>query len=75
MLTEADPKDCTLDSAGIGRRIRNARIEKHKTQEDVGAHYGCTSVHICNVENEKTVFRWNSCGRYVCIWISAWILL
>ena len=33
MLTEADPKDYTLDSAGIGRRIRNARIEKHKTQE------------------------------------------
>ena len=53
MLTEADPKDYTLDSAGIGRRIRNARIEKHKTQEDVGAHCGCTSVHICNVENGK----------------------
>ena len=53
MLTEADPKDYTLDSAGIGRRIRNARMEKHKTQEDVGAHCGCTSVHICNVENGK----------------------
>ena len=53
MLTEADPKDYTLDSAGIGRRIRNARIEKHKTQEDVGTHCGCTSVHICNVENGK----------------------
>ena len=53
MLTEADPKDYTLDSAGIGRRIRNSRIEKHKTQEDVGAHCGCTSVHICNVENGK----------------------
>ena len=53
MLTEAAPKDYTLDSAGIGRRIRNARIEKHKTQEDVGAHCGCTSVHICNVENGK----------------------
>jgi len=53
MLTEADPKDYTLDSAGIGRRIRNARIEKHKTQEDVGSHCGCTSVHICNVENGK----------------------
>ena len=53
MLTAVDPKDYTLDSAGIGRRIRNARIEKHKTQEDVGAHCGCTSVHICNVENGK----------------------
>ena len=53
MLTETDPKDYTLDSAGIGRRIRNARIKKHKTQEDVGAHCGCTSVHICNVENGK----------------------
>ena len=28
-------------------------MEKHKTQEDVGAHCGCTSVHICNVENGK----------------------
>ena len=53
MLTETRLDQCSLDSAGIGKRVREARREKKVTQEDLAEMCGCTPTHICNIENGK----------------------
>ncbi len=42
-----------LDSAMIGKRIRNVRKAKGLTQEQLAEWCGCTSTHISNIENGK----------------------
>ena len=53
MLKESDIDKYTLDSVLIGKRIRSARKEKRRTQEELAEHCGCTPTHICNIENGK----------------------
>ena len=53
MLTETRLDQCSLDSAGIGKRVREARREKKVTQEDLAEMCGCTPTHICNIESGK----------------------
>lgn len=53
MLTTAEIKQCSLDTALIGKRGKKARKEKHQTQEYLAGLCDCTPTHICNIENGK----------------------
>ncbi len=46
-------KDCAIDSALVGMRIKEARKSIHITQEQLAGLCGCTTTHICNIENGK----------------------
>ncbi|MDD6023084.1 MAG: helix-turn-helix transcriptional regulator [Oscillospiraceae bacterium] len=53
MLTTAEMEQCSLDTALIGKRIKQARKAKHQTQEHLAGLCDCTPTHICNIENGK----------------------
>ena len=53
MLKEVDFDEYMLDSVLIGKRVRSARKEKRRTQEELAEYCGCTPTHICNIENGK----------------------
>ncbi len=43
----------TIDSFLVGKRIKEARKEIKMTQEQLAGLCGCTTTHICNIENGK----------------------
>ncbi len=58
MITEEKERtttleDCVIDSVFVGRRIKAARKEIKMTQDELAGLCGCTSTHICNIENGK----------------------
>lgn len=43
-----------LDYAVLGKRIRDARLEKRMTQEELAQAVDCNISHISNIENNRT---------------------
>ncbi len=42
-----------IDSVRVGIRVKEARKEMKMTQEQLAGLCGCTTTHICNIENGK----------------------
>lgn len=61
-----------LDGVMIGKRIKSVRKAKGLTQEQLAERCGCTSTHISNIENGKSVFRLNCFIRSAECWIRRW---
>ncbi len=55
MITQEEKlvDDCAIDSVFVGLRIKAARKSIKMTQEQLAGLCGCTTTHICNIENGK----------------------
>lgn len=52
-----------LDYAGIGKRIRQARLSKKWTQAKLAEAVGCSTANITNIEKAKTKLSLNMFSR------------
>ena len=52
-MKDCHDSDYALNGIQIGKRIRDARHEKHYTQSELAELCDCTDTHICNVEKGK----------------------
>lgn len=55
--------ESSLDYAGIGKRIRQARLSKKWTQAKLAEAVGCSTANITNIEKAKTKLSLNMFSR------------
>ena len=48
-----------IDYEELGKKIKNLRIEKGLTQENLAEYVGCNTSHISNIENSYTKLSLN----------------
>ena len=58
-------QNTNLDDVLLGRRVKIARKEKRRTQEELAGLCNCTPTHICNIENGKIGISLELCKRLI----------
>ncbi|MBE5836180.1 MAG: helix-turn-helix transcriptional regulator [Butyrivibrio sp.] len=59
LLTRGDSVLAEINYDELGKRIKNLRLEKGLTQENLAEYVGCNTSHISNIENSSTKLSLN----------------